>query len=470
MSRNNLNRKISFIIICLLLITYGSFIIFGESSNKAINENNHASIKLLKEKIQNVMTYQEAIKIIISMYGKPIKFVGSGFLIPQWNINGGILTCHPDYGVVFSKNDFSLFDDDVIYLIDTENKVEENVIGSYIMWTASMDLGLGWLELRADRSYKFKDNGLKEQENNNFFINHLTGSFTIEYLNGIKANDLLENMKKGTNIAKLNFISGSNSETFYLGLKGRILIFKSIDNQQIAFEMYKSWEKFYYQIKNPSFNLLKEKLKNVESYREAYNIIKNFYGDPKRDVGDGILYIPQWDIDGGVLTCHGYEGISYYKDGKTIYLIDTQNKVGDTIQRDNYTMYALSPENAAKKTYVIGYIGLKLNGNYNFELFPTNSNSKELKTEQINNFFINHPEGTYILEYQDDIKIGDLLENIQDNTKLAQISFFAETNKESFDIYLKNRTLILKPFDGNLRTYTLFKYLKNYHVEIDEKN
>ena len=467
MDKLNANKKIPLIIV-LLFILIISYIVYGDINDKSDikkADSSYLSLQTLKEKIKFSRNHKEAIGIIIEMYGKPNRFLGSGISIAQWDIDGGFLYCHPFFGVSFTKNDDDFDDIDAIYFINTENKVEENIIGTYTMVSLESNVKpaqywYGYLELGKNGKYFFKDEIWEEErtkQRNNFFHNNPKGTYTIEYLNTIKADSILEKMQKGTMLAKIRFISGNKNEILYFSIKGRTIECKGAT----PFRLYKFWEHYYY--RKPiqpgalSLNLLKEEIKYAENYEDAFQIITDMYGKPDRE-NESI----QWDIEGGVLTYDGYSGVSYEKNGITIYLIDTKNIVGEIIV-GSYEMYALSEQDVNKTTYLIGGIELETNSRFTFYSHLSNKNLSKLK----DNFFFNNPDGTYIIDYQNGIKADDLLENMADGIKIARVSFFSKSKKEAFDVYLNKRTLVLKPTDGKLRTYTMYKYWQNYHVKED---
>ncbi len=470
MDKLNANKKIPLIIV-LLFILIISYIVYGDINDKSDIKKADSlspSLQTLKEKVKYARNPREAFGIIVKMYGKANRFLGSGISIAQWDIDGGYVYSHPFFGVSYSKKDYDISDSDAVYFINTENKVEENIIGTYRMTSLKnrvkpAQYWYGYLELEEDGKYFFKDEiWEKEQikQRNNFFHNNPKGTYTIEYLNNIKADSLLEEMEEGTMLARIKFVSGNKSEILYFSIKGRTIE----SNEETSFQLYKHWKKSFYRKpidpSNQSLELLKEEIKYAESYEEALQIIIDMYGDGEQenDIGN-----PQWQIEGGVLTCDE-GGFSYKKNGVTINLIDTKNIVGEIIQ-GYYEIFALSEQDVNKTTYCLGGIELEPNGRFTFDS-DLNKNLPEFK----DNFFFNNPEGTYIIDYQNGIKADELLENMADGTKIARVNFFSKLTKESFDIYIKGRTLVLKPADGKLRTYTIRdKHWQNYHVKEDTK-
>jgi hypothetical protein len=423
------------------------------------------SLHLVREKLKNVEFYRDALDTIVEMYGEPSRYLGSMDPNPQWDIEGGFLTCSYLLGVIYSpKSNFSIFDEDTVFLIDTANRVDENLRGNYHLLSLPRDNSrrLGNLELKADGQYHFdittKDLGDK------FFLNHSDGSYTIEYQPDIKPTDLLENMKRGTILAKINFRAKDNGDLYslYFSIEGRAIVTKPAN----GYEFIGYWKNPYYKLTGqrnlPPFSLFKEQIKNAGSATEAYKIIRKVYGEAHRTIEDTKVWPKYlWDIEGGVLAYNFHTGVSYEKLGRKIYLIDTQNKVGKTVI-GYYSMYALASNNTDKITRFLGSIlTLETNGQYKLETRAPYKYSK--KEDQSDRFFSRYPSGTYIFKYQKGIKPDELLENLKDGTVLGKIDFASGTNRESFYICIKERSLISKPVDGKSRTYTLLKYWNNYH-------
>jgi hypothetical protein len=438
-----------------------------DTNKNIIVKNNRFSAPIpehLKEKLKNVQFYDDAVALITKLYGEPHRYLGSGDPAPQWDIEGGFLTCSYSLGVTYSKqSNFDIFADNTIYLIDTANRVDENLVRTYWLYTLPREksLWIGNLELKADGQY-LSDIKVKEPSDN-FFLNHPAGTYTIEYQPGIKRTDLLENMRSGAILAEINFLAKNKSESYslYFCIEGRGIVSKPTDNRNSKFEIIGSWKNSYYkQIESnfiSSFILFKEKIKNVNNGMEAYKIILKSYGEAHKKFSDNSMIWFQWNIEEGVLTYNFFRGVYYEKMGRKIYLIDTQNTVRKTII-GNYEMenWKSSREGENAK-FSGGELTLKANGLYSF--------SK--KDDQSNIFFLKYPNGTYNFEYYQDINPDELLEDMKDGTILGKIDFVVEANRESFYICIKERSLVFKPVDGKSRTYTITRYWNNYHQKND---
>jgi hypothetical protein len=472
---NYISRR-SWLIIVVVWILLSPFSIFSNNKQEEkINGSFTQSLQLLKEKLKNVEFYDDALNTIIEMYGKPKRYLGSGDPMPQWDINGAYLTCSESWGVTYSpKSKPNVFDDHTIYLIDTANRVDESLIGIYKLFTLPRESSQwrGDLELKEDGQYIFKT-GIKGLSGN-FFLDHSSGTYTIEYQPNINPSDLLENMKSETILAKINFLSKDNVKLYslYFYIQGRAIISKLVDGQNLSYELIGYWKNFYYKPIGkrlpPSFTLFKEQIKNANNGRDAYTIIRKVYGEEQRAIRDievGSQY--QWDVEGGILTYNSYIGVFYEKMGKTIYLIDTQNKVRETVI-GYYSMYALASDETDKIIRFLGS-GLNLGKNGQYKLETSGPYKYAKKDNLTDRFFYHYPSGTYTLEYQKGINPDDLLENMKDGTVLAKIDFTSGTSRDSYYICIKERRLVFKPVDGKPRTYTLIRYWNNYYQKNDDQ-
>ena len=460
-------------IIILTLIIVSQFTISAETNKEPISKRNSQdvpSLQLLKENLKTVEFSNAAVDIITEMYGKPSRYIGSGDPSPQWDVEDGFITCFSISGVIYSKKSvFSLFDDDIVSLIDTVNRVDETLMGLFLMFTLPPENSRSLGDLKLNKEGKYLCYG--GAGGDDFFYNHPSGTYTIEFQNNIKPSDLLERIKSGTILAKITFQAGDSQETFslYFYTKGRGIVAKSADNRSLPYEIVGYWKNSYYKLTGlrnlPPFALFKEQIKTASDAREAHKIIRKNYGEAARvtDCPEGAVWF-QWDIDGGVLFFHLNNGVIYEKMGQRIYLIDTRNKVAKTII-GYYTLRILIAGDTIGN--YMGYgLALEKNGEYRVKSFDRDISKEENKNEI---FFYQYPNGTYTLKYQKGIKPDGLLENMKDGTVLAKIDFESGTNRNSFYIYIKERRLVFKPVDGKSRTYTLVRYWNNYHQKNDDQ-
>lgn len=472
---NHIHQKLWLIIVSIWMLL-SPYSIYSNNINKPIVKIDSSftqTLQFLKEKLKNVEFYDDAIDTIIEIYGKPSRYLGSMDPTPQWDIEGGFLTCSYLLGVMYSpKSNFNIFDEDTIFLIDTANRVDENLTGIYHLFSLPRDNSrlLGNLELKTDGQYHFN---ITTKGLDMFFLNHPDGSYTIEYQPNIKPADLLENIKRGTKLAKLTFQAKDNSYLYslYFCIEGRAIVTKPTNKNSNNYEFVGYFKNPYYKRANlqtfPPFELFKTQIKTAENANEAYKIIRKTYGEAQRVIRDIEVWPHyQWDVDGGVLSYNYLNGVSYEKKGQRIYLIDTQNKIGKTVI-GYYSMYALMPPDKADKIprFLGSVLRLKTNGQYELETSGPYKYAK--KNSQNDIFFFRYPSGTYTLTYQKGINPDELLENMKDGTVLGKIDFASGRNRESFYIYIKERRLVSKPVDGKPRTYMLLRYWENYYQKND---
>lgn len=464
------NYQKRWIIIISTLIIVSQFSVSAEIHRETVSKVKNKvapSLQLLKEKLKFVEFSGVAVDIITEMYGKPSRYIGSGDPAPQWDVEGGFITCFSISGVIYSKKSkFSLHDDDIVSLIDTVNRVDETLMGVFMMFALPQESSRWLGDLKLTKEGQYLCNG---GTGDDFFYSHPSGTYTIEYQSGIKPSDLLENMKSGDKLAKIVFQAEDSQETFslYFYTKGRGIVVKSTDNRSLPYVMVGHWKNSYYKLTGerilPSFEHFKEQIKIAGSSKEAYKIIRKNYGEAHRitDSPEGAVWF-QWDIDGGVLFFHRHNGVIYEKMGQRIYLINTQNKVAETII-GYYTLRALIGGDTIGN--YMGY-GLKLetNGRYKLEAFE-----RDISREENQIFFYKYPSGTYSLTYSKGINPDELLENMKEGIKLGEICFTSGTNRESFYIYIKERHLVFKPVDSKPQKYTFVRYWNNYYQKNDSK-
>lgn len=189
---------------------------------------------------------------------------------------------------------------------------------------------------------------------------------------------------------------------------------------------------------------------------EVLAIIQAQFGRETRSIGSG-LYIPQWDVAGGLLTFHPFRGPSFnsapatdrqpYGEGPNVMLIDTHNEVGHSIP-GNYQMYTLP--NNYRTIYVIGEVELQVDGRYRFKAV-TGMLASYVK--DASNFFTAHPAGTYRITYPTAVQESSTMENLPDKSAIATLEFIAdaaanpdgETLLLDLQIDTSERTLFFTP-------------------------
>ncbi len=230
---------------------------YAEFKIEVVNKDSDLyKIKILKEKIKEAKNYDEIHEMIISIFGQADKDVGSGLTILIWNLNQGFLNFTVQGGN--PKYCFQNKNLDCIYLIETKNKLKDNITGNYEMRSLP-DLEhygnrnwIGNLYLNSDKTYKFKVKGKKKSDEkikqlkNNFFINNPNGTYEIEYK--LSKESLLENIENDTILTLLKFKSNNlkQSKSFLLkNIKSdRMIYFHPIKNESKLFELEKGWNDY----------------------------------------------------------------------------------------------------------------------------------------------------------------------------------------------------------------------------------
>jgi len=208
---------------------------------------------------------------------------------------------------------------------------------------------------------------------------------------------------------------------------------------------------------------LKARIQGKES-AEMLAIIQAQFGSPARSIGSG-LYIPQWDVTGGVLTFHPWRGPSFSYGTSKVMLIDTQNKVGHNIP-GNYQMSTLLDKNRTRfmisTSFMIGEVILQVGGRYRFKRVEA---SLADYTKDVSNFFTAHPNGTYTVLYAKTVQESSVMENLPDNTVIATLEFAADPadklagDSHTLDLRIDvpGRTLYFAPHIEPPLTYQLEK-------------
>lgn len=169
-----------------------------------------APIERLRMEIRGLRPIQvrAAIK---ARFGEPTGDAGSGLWIPQWDVAGGTLICHPLRGPTFTTRAGV-----VHWLLQTRNPARDTILTQYEMTTPpdpanhGTQFWIGDVYLDKDLNYRFVDGGsnLRDRgdQSQNLFINHPVGRVEIQWSAGMKDDTLLESAAEGT-IAHLVFRS-----------------------------------------------------------------------------------------------------------------------------------------------------------------------------------------------------------------------------------------------------------------------
>ncbi len=215
---------------------------------------------------------------------------------------------------------------------------------------------------------------------------------------------------------------------------------------------------------------LKSKIQGKKS-DEVLAIIRAQFGMETRSTGSGI-YMPQWDIGGGVLTFHPYRGPNFSRGtpnypwvypSSGVMLIDTHNSVSDNLP-GTYTMSTLL--NDYRTRFVVGQVAL-FGGKYRFEPI---TETLAYSVKDVSNFFTAYPSGTCRTVYPKNVKQSSMMENLADQSVIVRLEFVAEpANKPagatlSLDLRIdvRQRTLYFAPRIESPLTYQLEKSWKEF--------
>ena len=165
---------------------------------------------------------------------------------------------------------------------------------------------------------------------------------------------------------------------------------------------------------------IKARLKG-HAYEKVLGILKQELGEPARDVGSG-EHIWQWDVAGGVLT---FPSLTFEQGNRRHWLIDTRSELGANLI-GGWEMTTLPGEFG--NCFWIGGVTLHKDGTYNYADSGANPRERQM---QKSNFFIQHPKGTFTIEYPKGMDAKTLQETIpKGDTPVATLTFHADGPKE----------------------------------------
>jgi hypothetical protein len=214
-----------------------------------------ARLAALKPKLQG-KSPDQVLDIVTKELGQPTRIIGSGVRVPQWDIAGGLLTVDRRQGPTFTLDGSNL------WLIDTLNLAAPNIVGGYEMTTVADPNNFGnrfWmgnLDLRQNGHYSFRlsNSFPKERAQNpsNFFFEHLSGTYVIEYPPGITATSALEKLTDNALLATLHFTADNAKDagdkasmSLRLDINWRLIHFGPIGDKPLTFQMDKAWERYW---------------------------------------------------------------------------------------------------------------------------------------------------------------------------------------------------------------------------------
>jgi hypothetical protein len=188
--------------------------------------------------------------LIVRRLGQPVREVGSGFRIEQWDVDGGVLTFHELVGPWFDRDGVRT------RLIRTNNPAAIALLGDYEV-SAMPDepggtgYGLGDLSLSTGSRYTFTlgDKSLESAsgQRGNFFILHPNGFTEIKYAGPVTADTRLEDLSDGTVVAIVTFVARDRqSRQVYRALSYRTSMNLQLEGENLPpFRVAKSWVNFW---------------------------------------------------------------------------------------------------------------------------------------------------------------------------------------------------------------------------------
>ncbi len=162
------------------------------------------------------MTPKQVADAAVERFGRPARERGSGISILEWDVAGGVLTASPHHGLPTFRTSAGR----KVQLIATESRAGPNVSQSFEMVSrpdpANHDttFWIGNVEIRPDGTYLFADANAnlndRGDQGGNFFVRHAAGHVTIEWVNGVTADTLLESASD-REVARLTFAAGDDA-------------------------------------------------------------------------------------------------------------------------------------------------------------------------------------------------------------------------------------------------------------------
>ena len=255
------------ILIALILSSYTNLACSDKnkdtSSVRVASNTNHTKIEIktmktvkyvlevIKPEIQKCSTNEEAVNVIEERLGAPDKTIYlSGISDDIWYLDNNAYLSALGLRIVEESGNF-------IQLRQTSNKISENIIQTYSMCTLPLpaynnnSFWIGSLDVLDNGTYLFrdawqnKDAKIREGQENNYFMKNPVGKYTVEYLSGLRGDDLLENLKSSKVVAKLIFISSATESKeayfLYVDIRGRDLRLKA-DQGNAIFKLNGAWQ------------------------------------------------------------------------------------------------------------------------------------------------------------------------------------------------------------------------------------
>ena len=193
---------------------------------------------------------------IVRRFGPPPRDVGSGLLIPEWDIDGGVLTMSLEAeNAPAVPPSFVTADGRTFWLIQSHNLAGANLVAQFELTTVpdsnhGSAFWVGDLKLNPDNTFEFTDSRANPAERHGFAGSFLTkypkGSYEIYFLPGISAATTLENLSGDTWIAKIVLSSPDHKHELQTGVRSdsnhRLLYLTSLESGKLPFTAEKIWD------------------------------------------------------------------------------------------------------------------------------------------------------------------------------------------------------------------------------------
>jgi hypothetical protein len=235
-------RTIGFLFISILLS-----LTLTDSLLIAQGRQGTPSIESLTKELQEKGP-EEVRALIVRRFGPPVRNVGSGLQIEQWDVDGGILTFHPPQGPTFKKGGR------LTRLIHTTNPAALCLFGSYEMVTQkegrpAMLYYLGDLSLSADH-YRFTDSRSnldhRSMQKTNFFMLNPDGTVEVRYASGVRPETRLEDLPDGSPVATVTFVTPTRrSNKTYRIIANRTSMELAFQGEETSFKLTRGWVNYW---------------------------------------------------------------------------------------------------------------------------------------------------------------------------------------------------------------------------------
>jgi hypothetical protein len=207
--------------------------------------------------------------------------------------------------------------------------------------------------------------------------------------------------------------------------------------------------------KTPNIESLTQEVQG-KGPEDVRTLIVRRFGPPAREVGSGIQ-IEQWDVDGGILTFHPFQGPTFQKGGVLTRLVRTTNPAALCL----FGRYQMDtgPEGQFSMFYYLGDVGLSAD-HYRF---TDSGSSLDHRSKQKNNFFMLHPDGLVEVKYASGVSAETRLEDLSDGSPVATVTFSAPNGRFSAAYRIvANRSSMSLAFQGKVMPFQLRKGWVNY--------